>query len=95
MVCLPLEGFWLAADPVNRRLISVPGLLKAAPEPCEATNGARRSGPSNAPESRSSAAPSHQHRCMPVDGQARAASSVAAITQTLANTVAIIVVLRR
>ncbi len=26
-----LEGFRLAADPVNRRLISVPGLLKAAP----------------------------------------------------------------
>ena len=25
-----LEGFRLAADPVNRRLISVPGLLKAA-----------------------------------------------------------------
>ena len=24
-----LEGFRLAADPVNRRLISVPGLLKA------------------------------------------------------------------
>ena len=25
-----LEGFRLAADPVNRRLISVPGLLKSA-----------------------------------------------------------------
>jgi len=26
-----LEGFRLAADPVKRRLISVPGLLKSAP----------------------------------------------------------------
>ena len=26
-----LEGFRLAADPVNRRLISLPGLLKSAP----------------------------------------------------------------
>jgi len=26
-----LEGFRLAADPMNRRLISVPGLLKSAP----------------------------------------------------------------
>jgi len=25
-----LEGFRLAADPVNRRLISIPGLLKTA-----------------------------------------------------------------
>ncbi len=29
-----LEGFGLGVDPVNRRLIPVPGLLKAAPAPC-------------------------------------------------------------